>query len=176
MKHVMDLPFPLSQSEVLSSNIFFKGMSMYPGLGDPLLTPSVASETPVLLSEKSPAVEMAKSQDLPSPQPIPQGRRAQMTTAFIYFCESRFCFCVLNASLHVPYMNVVEMLTGWWKVSSSEELSRIVSACHPRGIRERVLQKQIQKHMECLTQVCAKNKDGKLYTLLHFSDHEISSN
>lgn len=58
------------------------------------------------------------------------------------------------------------MFTGWWKVSSSEELSRIVSACHPRGIRERVLQKQIQKQMEYLSQVCAKNKDGKPCTSL----------
>lgn len=62
------------------------------------------------------------------------------------------------------------MLTGWWRVSSSEELGRIVSACHPRGIRERLLQKQIQKHMEFLTQVCAKNKDGKSNMSLMIKD------
>lgn len=52
------------------------------------------------------------------------------------------------------------MLTGWWKVSSSEELSSVVNALHPRGTREKVLQKQIQKHMDYIMQVCAKNKDG----------------
>ncbi|KAM9486251.1 bromodomain adjacent to zinc finger domain protein 2B isoform 2-T3 [Clarias gariepinus] len=65
-----------------------------------------------------------------------------------------------NQDLPSPLPIPQEMFTGWWKVSSSEELSRIVSACHPRGIRERVLQKQIQKQMEYLSQVCAKNKDA----------------
>lgn len=166
---MMGLPFPLWQPEVINPNMTFKGMSICSTLGDPLLTPIVdtsKSESPVPSGEKAPVLEMAKSQDLPSPQLIPKGRAAPLSTA-LYFCDSyRFCFCGLNASLYVPYVYVVEMHTGWWKVSSSEELSRIVSACHPRGIRERVLQKQIQKHMEYLTQVCAKNKDGRPYTSL----------
>lgn len=161
---MMGLHFPLWQPEAMTANMSFKGMFTRPG--DSLLTTSVAtsqSESPVPLTDKSPALEMAKSQDLPSPQPIPEGRRAPMITAFIDFCE-RFFLCALNASLHIRCVHVLEMCTGWWKVSSSEELNHIVSACHPRGIRERLLQKQIQKHMEFLTQVCAKNKDGKLMT------------
>ncbi|MCJ8732668.1 hypothetical protein PDJAM_G00213940 [Pangasius djambal] len=141
MKHMMGLPFPLWQPEVISPNKTFTGMSKSPRLGDPLLTPSVAtskSESPVPSGEKSPALEVAKSQDLPSPLPIPQ-----------------------------------EMLTGWWKVSSTEELSQIVSACHPRGIRERVLQKQIQKHMEYLTQVCAKNKDAAVIDVRELEQSQV---
>ncbi|XP_060786081.1 bromodomain adjacent to zinc finger domain protein 2B isoform X3 [Neoarius graeffei] len=140
MKHMMDLPFPPRQPEVISPNMT-NDMPMSPRQGGPLLNPSVAtskSESPVPSGEKSPALEMARSHDLPSPQPIPQG-----------------------------------MLTGWWKVSSSEELRSIVSACHPRGIRERVLQKQLQKHMEYLTQVCAKNKDAAVIDVCELEQSQV---
>lgn len=40
------------------------------------------------------------------------------------------------------------------------ELQRLVQALHSRGIREKVLQKQIQKHMEYMIQLCADSKDG----------------
>lgn len=41
-----------------------------------------------------------------------------------------------------------------------EELHSLVKALHSRGTREKVLQKQIQKHMEYMTQLCANSKDG----------------
>ncbi|KAF4087074.1 hypothetical protein AMELA_G00091360 [Ameiurus melas] len=141
MKHMMGLPFPLWQPEVISPNMTFKGMSICSTLGDPLMTPIVdtsKNESPVPSGERAPALEMAKNQDFPSPQLIPK-----------------------------------EMHTGWWKVSSNEELSRIVSACHPRGIRERVLQKQIQKHMEHLTQVCAKNKDAAVIDVRELEQSQV---
>lgn len=55
---------------------------------------------------------------------------------------------------------LAEMLCGWWMVSDMEELRRLVKALNSRGIREKVLQKQIQKHMEFMTQLCANSKDG----------------
>lgn len=55
---------------------------------------------------------------------------------------------------------LAEMLRGWWMVSDMEELRRLVKALNSRGIREKVLQKQIQKHMEFMTQLCANSKDG----------------
>ncbi|KAI3356190.1 hypothetical protein L3Q82_017448, partial [Scortum barcoo] len=88
------------------------------------------SETPEPPNDKPacasfPAVEVAKTQDYPSPQPIPE-----------------------------------EMLCGWWRVSDTKELHSLVKALHSRGTRERVLQKQIQKHMEFMTQLCATSKDA----------------
>lgn len=53
------------------------------------------------------------------------------------------------------------MLTGWWKVSDMEELRALAKALHSRGVREKALQKQIQKHMEYIAQACAKNRDGE---------------
>ncbi|XP_038576345.1 bromodomain adjacent to zinc finger domain protein 2B-like isoform X2 [Micropterus salmoides] len=87
------------------------------------------SETPEPLSDKPacasfPAVEVAKTQDYPSPQPIPE-----------------------------------DMLCGWWRVSDMEELHSLVKALHSRGTREKVLQKQLQKYMEYMTQLCANSKD-----------------
>lgn len=56
---------------------------------------------------------------------------------------------------------VSEMLTGWWRVSDIEELRALVNALHSRGIREKGLQRQMQKYMEIIPQVCTKHKDGK---------------
>nr|XP_046216646.1 bromodomain adjacent to zinc finger domain protein 2B-like isoform X14 [Oncorhynchus gorbuscha] len=52
-----------------------------------------------------------------------------------------------------------EMLSGWWRVADMEQLRSLVKALHSRGIREKALQKQIQKHMEYIAQACAKNRD-----------------
>lgn len=40
-----------------------------------------------------------------------------------------------------------------------EELHSLVKALHSRGTREKVLQKQLQKYMEYMTQLCANSKD-----------------
>lgn len=54
------------------------------------------------------------------------------------------------------------MLLGWWKVTDMEELKALVNALHSRGIRERALQKQLQKSMELIAQTCNKNREGEL--------------
>lgn len=56
---------------------------------------------------------------------------------------------------------VSDMLTGWWRVSDVEELRALVNALHTRGIREKGLQRQIQKYLEMIPQVCTKHKDGE---------------
>lgn len=56
---------------------------------------------------------------------------------------------------------VSDMLTGWWRVSDVEELRALVNALHSRGIREKGLQRQIQKYLEMIPQVCTKHRDGK---------------
>ncbi|XP_053278058.1 bromodomain adjacent to zinc finger domain protein 2B [Pleuronectes platessa] len=51
-----------------------------------------------------------------------------------------------------------EMLHGWWRVSDVQELHSLVEALHSRGIREKVLKKQLQEHMEYLTQLYANSE------------------
>uniref|UniRef100_A0AAY4C9A9 Bromodomain adjacent to zinc finger domain 2B n=1 Tax=Denticeps clupeoides TaxID=299321 RepID=A0AAY4C9A9_9TELE len=48
-----------------------------------------------------------------------------------------------------------ELLTGWWKVGDAEQLRSLVRALHCRGVRERSLQKQLQKYMDIITQALA---------------------
>lgn len=46
-------------------------------------------------------------------------------------------------------------------MSDIEELRALANALHVRGIREKCLQRQIQKYLEIIPQVCTKHKDGK---------------
>lgn len=41
-----------------------------------------------------------------------------------------------------------------------EEMQSLIQAFHSRGIRERVLQKQIQKHLEYIDEVSQEGMDG----------------
>nr|XP_014264504.2 bromodomain adjacent to zinc finger domain protein 2B isoform X3 [Maylandia zebra] len=61
-----------------------------------------------------------------------------------------------------PYPRPIpeEMLHGWWSVSDMENLHSLVKTLHCRGIREKALQKQIQKHMEHMTKLCENSKDA----------------
>uniref|UniRef100_A0A3P8PRB4 Bromodomain adjacent to zinc finger domain 2B n=1 Tax=Astatotilapia calliptera TaxID=8154 RepID=A0A3P8PRB4_ASTCA len=61
-----------------------------------------------------------------------------------------------------PYPRPIpeEMLHGWWSVSDMENLHSLVKTLHCRGIREKALQKQIQKNMEHMTKLCENSKDG----------------
>uniref|UniRef100_A0A674EWA7 Bromodomain adjacent to zinc finger domain 2B n=1 Tax=Salmo trutta TaxID=8032 RepID=A0A674EWA7_SALTR len=67
-----------------------------------------------------------------------------------------------------------EMLSGWWRVADMEELRSLVKALHNRGIRERALQKQIQKHMEYIAQACAKNRDAAVIDESKLEENGVS--
>lgn len=98
------LQFSRWQPEMMSPNMTFNGMSISPRL---VPSPNMATskiESPVQTNEKSSALELAKNQDLPSPLPIPQGRRAPITSTFMYSFKSlSFCFCALNGSILYIY-------------------------------------------------------------------------
>lgn len=98
--NLMGMPYCGWPGAMMSPNMHFPGSGPLPSLmgigyplaegnGNPFLTPSAAtskSESPGPLSDKlpsapSPAVEVAKPQDYPSPLPIPEGEDA--TLAFI---------------------------------------------------------------------------------------------
>ncbi|XP_036401548.1 bromodomain adjacent to zinc finger domain protein 2B-like isoform X3 [Megalops cyprinoides] len=156
--NLMGLPFCGWPSGLMNPNLPFSGGSLTPvlglgypsveGNGNPFLAPSIStskSESPVPPSEKppsaaSPAVEVPKPQDYPSPQPIPE-----------------------------------EMLVGWWKVADVEELRSLVKALHCRGVREKVLQKQIQKYMEYIVQACAKNRDASAIDVTDMEENQVTA-
>ncbi|XP_066526414.1 bromodomain adjacent to zinc finger domain protein 2A isoform X2 [Hoplias malabaricus] len=55
------------------------------------------------------------------------------------------------------------MVNGWWWVSNPEELTAILTALHPRGIREKVLHKHLTKHMEFLAELCARTMTDPIF-------------
>ncbi|KAJ3592240.1 hypothetical protein NHX12_007368 [Muraenolepis orangiensis] len=48
------------------------------------------------------------------------------------------------------------MACGWWRVCDLVQFQSLVAALHCRGVREKSLQKQIQKHMEFITLTCSR--------------------
>ncbi|XP_073503217.1 bromodomain adjacent to zinc finger domain protein 2B isoform X23 [Phyllobates terribilis] len=124
-----NLPF----SSPMPSPMPSLGLGISEGNGHAFITPSTQagkSESPVPQSDKSlctpsPAVELPKQVDFPSPRPIPE-----------------------------------EMQFGWWRITDPEDLKSLLKVFNIRGIREKSLQKQIQKHLDYITQACLKNKDS----------------
>lgn len=82
MKSVMDLPCSWSNGKVSSSGLsmapILSGLQPPGGNFNPFLNSSkhnsLKSPGEKLLSTPSPAIEMSKHQDYPSPQPIPDGK------------------------------------------------------------------------------------------------------
>ncbi|CAK6970761.1 bromodomain adjacent to zinc finger domain protein 2B-like isoform X3 [Scomber scombrus] len=67
-----------------------------------------------------------------------------------------------------------EMLTGWWRVSDIEELRALVNALHSRGMREKGLQRQMQKYLEIIPQVCTKHRDVAMIELHELEESQVS--
>ncbi|XP_076839802.1 bromodomain adjacent to zinc finger domain protein 2A isoform X2 [Brachyhypopomus gauderio] len=59
----------------------------------------------------------------------------------------------------------LEMVKGWWWVKEPEELTAILSALHPRGVREKVLHKHLTKHMEFLVEFCTRPMTDPIFQL-----------
>ncbi|XP_056268194.1 bromodomain adjacent to zinc finger domain protein 2B isoform X5 [Pseudoliparis swirei] len=67
-----------------------------------------------------------------------------------------------------------ENLTGWWRVSNIEQLRALVSALHSRGMREKGLQRQMQKYTEIIPQVCTKHRDVAMIGLRELEESQVS--
>ncbi|XP_066544381.1 bromodomain adjacent to zinc finger domain protein 2B isoform X6 [Amia ocellicauda] len=150
--HLMGLPFCGWSTGMLSPNLPFSGnvlpatpgpgFTVSEGNGNPFLAPSVStskSESPVPQSEKPP----------PAPSPAVEVAKP--------------------VDYPRPRPIPEEMLTGWWRVTDAEELRALVKVLHLRGIREKALQKQIQKHVDYISQACAKSKD---VAIIEINDNE----
>ncbi|XP_016093705.1 bromodomain adjacent to zinc finger domain protein 2B isoform X7 [Sinocyclocheilus grahami] len=126
-------------------------LHMYPsveGSASPLLAPSVStskSGSPVPTGEKLISASSPMALDLPRNHDHPQ-------------------------PLPIPE----NMLLGWWKVTDMEELKALVNALHSRGIRERALQKQLQKSMELITQTCNKNREVAVMEVSELDEGQVS--
>ncbi|KAM5280261.1 bromodomain adjacent to zinc finger domain protein 2B isoform 2-T2 [Ctenodactylus gundi] len=67
-----------------------------------------------------------------------------------------------------------EMQFGWWRIIDPEDLKTLLKVLHLRGIREKALQKQIQKHLDYITQACIKNKDVAIIELNENEENQVT--
>nr|KAF6493748.1 bromodomain adjacent to zinc finger domain 2B [Rousettus aegyptiacus] len=66
------------------------------------------------------------------------------------------------------------MQFGWWRIIDPEDLKALLKVLHLRGIREKALQKQIQKHLDYITQACIKNKDVAIIELNENEENQVT--
>ncbi|KAG7466909.1 hypothetical protein MATL_G00147360 [Megalops atlanticus] len=139
-----NLPFPGGHS---SAPVLSPGHPAAEANGSPFLAPSIStskSDSPAPPSEKPPS----------APSPVVEVAKPQ--------------------DYPTPRPIPEEMLTGWWKVSDMEELRTLVKVLHCRGVREKALQKQIQKHMEYIAQACARNRDAAIIDLSDMEENQVT--
>ncbi|XP_069717838.1 bromodomain adjacent to zinc finger domain protein 2B isoform X10 [Phaenicophaeus curvirostris] len=67
-----------------------------------------------------------------------------------------------------------EMQYGWWRITDPEDLKALLKVLHLRGIREKALQKQIQKHLDYITLACIKNKDVAIIDINENEDNQVT--
>ncbi|XP_016148960.1 bromodomain adjacent to zinc finger domain protein 2A [Sinocyclocheilus grahami] len=67
----------------------------------------------------------------------------------------------------------LEMVKGWWWIKEPEELTGILSALHPRGIREKVLHKHLAKHMEYMSEVCTRPVSDPIFQMTVEDGHAL---
>ncbi|NXK05710.1 BAZ2B protein, partial [Herpetotheres cachinnans] len=67
-----------------------------------------------------------------------------------------------------------EMQYGWWRITDPEDLKSLLKVLHLRGIREKALQKQIQKHIDYITLACIKNKDVAIIDINENEDNQVT--
>ncbi|XP_073927016.1 bromodomain adjacent to zinc finger domain protein 2B isoform X22 [Castor canadensis] len=152
---MMGLQFCGWPAGVLTSNIPFtpplpnlgSGLGLSEGNGNSFLTSNVASsksESPVPQNEKSSSAQ---------PPAVEVARPVDFPS---------------------PKPIPEEMQFGWWRIIDPEDLKTLLKVLHLRGIREKALQKQIQKHLDYITQACIKNKDVAIIELNENEENQVT--
>ncbi|XP_066135598.1 bromodomain adjacent to zinc finger domain protein 2B isoform X3 [Saccopteryx bilineata] len=152
---MMGLQFCGWPTGMLTSNIPFpsplpslgSGLGLSEGNGNSFLTPNVAptkSESPVPQNEKVSSTQPA-AVEVAKPVDFPN-----------------------------PKAIPEEMQFGWWRIIDPEDLKALLKVLHLRGIREKALQKQIQKHLDYITQACIKNKDVAIIELNENEENQVT--
>ncbi|XP_068805608.1 bromodomain adjacent to zinc finger domain protein 2B isoform X5 [Struthio camelus] len=152
---IMGLQFCGWPTGVLTSNVPFSsplpalgsGLALSEGNGNSFLAPSVPTS-----KSESPALQTERIASAPS--------------------------TAVEVAKPVDYPNPKpipeEMQYGWWRITDPEDLKSLLKVLHLRGIREKALQKQIQKHMDYITLACIKNKDVAIIDINENEDNQVT--
>ncbi|XP_036042293.1 bromodomain adjacent to zinc finger domain protein 2B isoform X5 [Onychomys torridus] len=147
---MMGLQFCGWPAGVLTSSVPFP--SPLPGLGSGLALPEGNAS-----SFLTPSVASSKS-DSPVP-PLEKASTAQPAAVEV----------AKPVDFPSPKPIPEEMQFGWWRIIDPEDLKTLLKVLHLRGMREKALQKQIQKHLDYITQACVKNKE---VAIIEFNENE----
>uniref|UniRef100_A0A8C7MV99 Bromodomain adjacent to zinc finger domain 2B n=1 Tax=Oncorhynchus kisutch TaxID=8019 RepID=A0A8C7MV99_ONCKI len=121
------------------------------------------------LSSVEGSANVAPSVSNKSESPVPPGEKLSSTMPSPAMME------VPKHSDHpTPRHIPEEMLSGWWRVSDIEELRSLVESLHSRGVREKVLHRQVHKYMELIPQVCTKHRDAAMIELCELEESQVS--
>nr|XP_023398680.1 bromodomain adjacent to zinc finger domain protein 2B isoform X9 [Loxodonta africana] len=153
---MMGLQFCGWPTGVLTSNIPFtssplpslgSGLGLSEGNGNSFLTPNAASSK--------------------SESPVPQNEKVSSTQP-----------AAVEVAKPVDFLSPKpipeEMQFGWWRIIDPEDLKALLKVLHLRGIREKALQKQIQKHLDYISQACIKNKDVAIIELNENEENQVT--
>ncbi|XP_077010071.1 bromodomain adjacent to zinc finger domain protein 2B isoform X9 [Tamandua tetradactyla] len=152
---MMGLQFCGWPTGVLTSNIPFttplpslgSGMGLSEGNGNSFLTPNITSSK--------------------SESPVPQNEKVSST-------QSAAVEVAKPVDFPSPIPIPEEMQFGWWRIIDPEDLKALLKVLHLRGIREKALQKQIQKHLDYITQACIRNKDVAIIELNENEENQVT--
>ncbi|XP_046939146.1 bromodomain adjacent to zinc finger domain protein 2B isoform X3 [Lynx rufus] len=152
---MMGLQFCGWPTGVLTSNIPFtsplpslgSGLGLSEGNGNSFVTPNVASSK--------------------SESPVPQNEKVSST-------QPAAVEVAKPVDFPSPKPIPEEMQFGWWRIIDPEDLKALLKVLHLRGIREKALQKQIQKHLDYITQACIKNKDVAIIELNENEENQVT--
>ncbi|XP_074159470.1 bromodomain adjacent to zinc finger domain protein 2B isoform X28 [Sminthopsis crassicaudata] len=152
---IMGLQFCGWPTGVLTSNVPFtsplpslgSGLGLSEGNGNSFLTPNVSS---------------CKSES-----PVPQNEKASSSIPGTVEVAKPVDF---PSPKPIPE----EMQFGWWRIIDPEDLKALLKVLHLRGIREKALQKQIQKHLDYITQACIKNKDVAIIEINENEENQVT--
>ncbi|KAF8781842.1 Bromodomain adjacent to zinc finger domain like protein [Argiope bruennichi] len=67
-----------------------------------------------------------------------------------------------------------ELQRGWWRITDPNQLKLVISALHHRGIREKMFQKQLQKHFTFACASCTQGQGRDTDLEITDMDKEIS--
>ncbi|KFM75592.1 Bromodomain adjacent to zinc finger domain protein 2B, partial [Stegodyphus mimosarum] len=68
-----------------------------------------------------------------------------------------------------------ELQRGWWRITDPNQLKTLISALHHRGIREKMFQKQLQKHFTFACTSCSQGQTEDTQLELTDLDKEIAN-
>ncbi|XP_023228332.1 bromodomain adjacent to zinc finger domain protein 2B-like isoform X1 [Centruroides sculpturatus] len=122
-----------------------------------------------------PASSTPSSIPTPSATPGPSHGSApssQRETPSPSFC--RKYFVDKQEQYEEPQPIPLELQRGWWRITDSEQLKQLLNALHPRGIREKMLKKQLQKLYNYACASCSKENHEATDLEITDLDREIS--